>query len=130
MKIPPKTLTVYDPIFKQKIIVFINRTKKEFDAWQKKMNVANDMPWNYNLGAFTTHLSAEEAPDIYVVYVPKFDWTIDDQATLIHELIHVITRVWNSNNIVFNNDTQEFFAHSVDKLWSNIAWKLMPRKKK
>lgn len=129
-KVPSKLLKVYDPIFNQRIAVFVNKSQEEYKKWEKRMNVANPSEVNFNIAAWSTHISADGEPNTYIIYLPKFQWTLDDQATLIHECIHTVVRIWESNNISFVPETQEFFAHSVDRLYSTIAAKLLTRRKK
>lgn len=119
------TLKIYDPIFKQKIMCFFNCDEANYVAFQKRLGVSNLDGYDPNNIAFTTHISAEGEPNTYVIWLKHFDWTIDDQASLIHELIHVVVRIWEANNIKFIPETQEFFAHSVDQLYSLIAAKLL-----
>jgi len=129
-KIGKTQVKVYDPIFHQRVVILVNYSVEDYQAWEKRMGVANPSGHNYNVGAFTTHLTAEGEPNTYIVYMPHFEWTIDDQSTLIHELIHVIVRIWEANNIQFVPPTQEFFAHSVDQLFGEIAHKLLSKSKK
>jgi protein involved in sex pheromone biosynthesis len=128
---PIKTI-VYDRIFKQEIHVFCNSTEKELLAWQKKIGVSdNDNEGlNPNFSAFSTHYYSEEEPNIYLIWINNFDWTLNDQDSLIHEVVHTIVRIWKANNIKFVPETQEFFAHSVGHLYADIGAKIMVRKKK
>lgn len=131
MKVGKKTITIHDPVFEQKIIVLLNNTAEDFKNFEKKHGVVNggeDLDPNFM--GFTTHLSSDEEPNIYIIFIPKFDWTIQDQQTLIHEIIHVTFRIWGANNIVFIPETQEFLAHQVDKTYGMIARKLITKVKK
>lgn len=128
--IKPIRFTVYDPMFGQEIVVFCNQSVEMYSKWQESQGVANvDKDMNPNFTAFTTQLSAEDKPNIYVVWVNEFNWTLDNQASLLHEIIHVVFRIWSANSIPFSSDTQEFLASSVDKLYSSIAAKIMLRDK-
>lgn len=130
-KIGAIKLRVFDPIFKQEIVVFCNSTSEDYYKWEKKLNIVNGgEPLDPNLNAFSTHVSAEGEPNIYLIWLSHFNWTLDDQSSLIHEIVHTIVRIWEANNIKFIPETQEFFAHSVDKLYSLIAGKILIRKGK
>lgn len=126
----PKKFSVLDPIFHQRIYVFLNCKEEEYLRWQKRLNVSNGHGLDPNLVAFSTHVSAENEPNKYIVWLNHFNWTLDDQESLIHEIIHTIVRIWEANNISFVPETQEFYAHSVGRLYSVIAAKLMAEKKK
>ncbi len=123
--------TVYDPIFGQEVVVFCNQEPRVFIDWQKKFNVSNvDDDFNPNFSAFSTHISGEDMPNKYVIWVNHFNWTLDDQSSLIHEVIHTIFRIWEANRIPFCPETQEFLAASTDKLYSTIAAKILLREKR
>ena len=130
--IRPIRTKVYDPIFKQEVTVFCNCTEAELSAWEKRLGVHEDdrRGLNPNFGAFSTHYSCNDAPNVYLIWLNRFDWTLDDQDTLIHEVVHTVTRIWEANNIKFVPETQEFFAHSVGRLYAAIAAKILLRKDK
>lgn len=130
MKIGKTQLKLLDPIFSQDVRIFLNCENDEYIKFQKKLNVANPDSTDANQLAFTTHITCDNEPNVYVIWIKHFDWSIDDQATLIHELIHLVVRIWEANNIQMIPETQEFFAHSVDKLYSIIAVKLLNKSKK
>lgn len=128
---PIKT-KVYDPIFNQEITVFCNCTEADLNAWEKKLGVRKEdrEGLNPNFGAYSTHYSCDDAPNVYLIWLNRFNWTLDDQDTLIHEITHTVVRIWQANNIQFVPETQEFFAHSVGRLYAAIGAKLLIRGKK
>lgn len=119
-----KRFTIYDPIFKQKIVVFINGKPEQFARFEKKLGVVNSEPLDPNLWAFSTHISGDNEPNTYIIWLNHFDWTLDDQESLVHEIIHTVVRIWEANNIVFSVHTQEFYAHSVGRLYAMIGRKI------
>lgn len=125
-----RKFTIYDPIFQQKICVFINCAEADFLNFQRKLNVSNVDGFNPNFVGFSTHISAEGEPNTYVIWLNHFDWTLDDQESLIHEITHTVVRIWEANSIKFTPDTQEFFAHTVGRLYSMIGAKIFFSKKK
>ena len=130
MKDEEKQFVVYDPIFKQEVNVFINQPYEKFIKWQKKIGVVNlDDDRNYNFLAFTTHIDGEKTRTKYVIWISEFDWTLDNQETLVHEIVHAVIRIWDTNNIELSKHTQEFFAHSVGRLYSDIGAKLFNKKR-
>lgn len=116
---------VYDPIFKQPIHVFLNCSEEQWGRWIKKLNVVNDTGLDPNFVGFSTHISAEGEPNNYVIWLNHFDWTLDCQETLIHEIAHTIVRIWETNNIQFVPETQEFYAHSLGRLYAIISAKVL-----
>ena len=131
-QLAPIRTKVYDPIFKQEVVVFCNLTEKDLDVWEKRLGVHQDdrRGLDPNYSAFSAHYSCDDAPNIYLIWLNRFGRTLDDQDSLIHEVIHTIFRIWEANNIPFCSETQEFFAHSVGHLYAAIGAKLMVRKER
>jgi len=129
-KIGKRIFKIYDPLFSQSVTVFINCEEDDFMKWQKRLNVVNADGLDPNLIAFTTYVSADGEPSRYVIWLTHFDWTLDDQESLVHECIHAVIRIWKANNIPVSIDNQEFLAHSAGKLYSMIGAKLFHKKLK
>lgn len=129
-QLEPIRCAVYDPIFNQEIQVFCNLTEAGWMRWQKRRNIVNADGLNPNTVAFSTHVHAEGERNVYIIWLNHFNWTLDDQESLIHEITHTVVRIWEANNIPFCVETQEFFAHSVGRLYSVIGAKLLVKPKK
>lgn len=129
-QLDPIRIAVYDPIFKQEVQVFCNTKEEDWTRWQRQRHITNADGLDPNCIAFSTHVSAAGEPNVYIIFLNRFDWTISDQESLIHEITHTIVRIWEANNIKFVPETQEFFAHSVGGLYAAIAARLLIRKKK
>jgi hypothetical protein len=116
---------VYDPIFKQEIRVFCNTTEDAWMRWQRRRKIVNAEGLDPNHVAFSTHVAAEGEPNVYIIWLNHFSWTLDDQESLIHEITHTVVRIWEADNIKFVPETQEFFAHSVGRIYALIGAKLL-----
>lgn len=130
-QLAPINFKTFDPIFGQEVHVFCNCDLNTYVRWQKKVGASNiDEDFNPNFAAFSTHVSGDDIPNKYVIWVNHFNWTLDDQASLLHEIIHTIFRIWDANRIPVCQETQEFLAASADKMYSTIAAKIMLRDRK
>jgi hypothetical protein len=137
-KIGKRHFTVEESIFHRKVLVFLNHSGDEVDAvlnhgFDKVVYQDSEEDRarkNFNFSGFSTAVSFSDEPTKWVIAVRDFQWTIKDQGTLIHEIIHTIIKIFETNSIPLNLDTQEFFAHDVSNLYEAIAVKLIPRKKK
>lgn len=130
--VPKKYFTVTDAIFGRLIHVFINHTHNEFAEFARKKGATdykNDDSADKNFAAFSTVMESNKGPDEFVICVKNFDWTIKDQGTLIHEIVHTIIKIWKANNIPYNDSTQEFLAHSIGNLYEDISGKIFNRTK-
>ena len=125
-KIQKRCFVVYDAIFKQKIHILINHTPQEYEKWLNKNKVKDIVvKETEDFTGWVSDFTTEKGTTERIIFIPIFNWTIKNQGTLIHEIVHIIIKIWQSNNIPFNVDTQEFLAHSISNLYEDIAHKLL-----
>lgn len=125
-KIPKRYFKIRDPIFHRPIHILLNHTPEQYTQFLNRMKVKDVADKEFdNFEGFTTSIDIEEMPTEWVIYIKEFNWTIKNQGTLIHEIVHTVIRIWQSNNIPYNSDTQEFLAHSIANLYEDIARKLL-----
>ena len=121
---------VLDPIFKQRIHVFLNYSGADFRKWCKSIGAEYDTD-RYNeqddatFAGFSTYMTLEGKPPQWIIVQKDFNWSIHSQETLIHEIVHTVIKIWRSNNIPYNDDTQEFLAHEIANIYGDIAHKLL-----
>lgn len=126
--IPKRDFIIYDPIFRQRIYILLNKDEKDYAKFLNKQKIKDVEERSFGLNKFkglSTYIDNEDGTRDYLILLKEFQWTIDNQCTLIHEIVHTIIKIWQSNNIPYNNDTQEFLAHSIDHLYGMIAKKLL-----
>lgn len=125
-KIPKRYFVVYDAVFNQKIHVLMNHTPEDYERWLNR-NKVKDVALKSldDFAGWVSDFTTEEGQTQRILFIPRFNWAIKCQGTLIHEIVHVIIKIWSANNIPFNADTQEFLAHSIGRLYEEIAQKLL-----
>ena len=127
--VPPRIFKIFDPIFRQRIWILLNHDEKSYVRFLDRQKI-KDVPSNLsNFNAFTSTVEYEDGVHNFLILLKHFNWCIKDQGTLIHEITHVVIRLFHENNIPFNADTQEFIAHSIAGLYELIAEKLLAVKK-
>lgn len=123
-----KTFTLSDPIFRQRIFVLLNQDEKSYEKFLNKQKVKDVGEKDFELNRFkgiSTHLDSADGTRDYIIVLKEFNWSIFHQGTLIHEITHIVFRIFESNNIPFNDQTQEFIAHSIGRIYEDIAHKLL-----
>lgn len=124
--IPKKYFVVYDSIFKQRIHILINHTPEQYEKWLNRKKIKDVVVKDYNdFQGWVSEFITEKGNTERILFIPNFQWAIKHQGTLIHEIVHAIIKIWSFNNIKFNEDTQEFLAHSIANLYEDIAYKLL-----
>ena len=124
-KIGKRYIKIYDAIFQRPIHVLLNHTPQDYAKWLTKVGAKDIGDDKFDdFAGFSTSIDIDGKPTEWIIYQKSFDWTIKDQGTLIHEIVHTIIKIWHSNNIPYNQDTQEFLAHSIGNLYEDIARKL------
>lgn len=122
----PKHTVIYDRIFSQQVDVFINYTPEMYEKWLNKEKIKDvDEKSISDFAGWTSNYEDSDGRTKAILFIPKFNWSIKSQGTLIHEIVHVIIKIWGRNNIPYNYDTQEFLAHSVGNMYEDIAEKLL-----
>lgn len=125
-QIPKRYFCVYDSIFKQKVHILINHSPEDYEKWLNRNKVEDIVAKNFNdFAAWVSEFTTEKGTTERIVFMPNFQWTIKNQGSLIHEIVHVIVKIWEFNNIPYNQHTQEFLAHSIANLYEDIAEKLI-----
>lgn len=128
-----KHFTVGESIFGQKVHVLINYRAEDYVKWLNKNKIKsldeNTEAMFSNFLGFSSKLEYEDNPDEFIILLNRFSWKIKEQGVLMHEIVHTIMKIWESNNIPFTMDNQEFFAQSVGNLYEDIAFKLLPPKR-
>jgi len=127
-KIGKKIFKLEDPIFRQRIFVLLNIDEKGYAKFLNKLKVKDVGTKDFELGRFqglSTYLDDKDGTRDYLILLKEFNWTIKHQGTLIHEITHTVIKIFNSNNIPFNEYTQEFIAHEISGLYEMISRKLL-----
>lgn len=117
---------VYDAVFLRKVHVILNHTPEEYGKWLTKYKVKDVEKTKFDdFAGFSTEITAENEQTEMVIYQRRFNWSINCQGTLIHEITHTIVKIFAANNIPFTFETQEFFAHMIGRMYEDIAHKLL-----
>lgn len=124
--------SVKDSIFGVNVHVLLNCDEEDLKKWYKKQGVEeySSQKLDPNFCGFSTFLTCRNAPDKYLIFINNYDWSIDSQETLIHEIIHTIFKIWDKSHSPVCMDTQEFFATTVGRMWSSIASEIWKRRKR
>lgn len=124
MKIKKKLIKIYDPIFNQKIYVLLNHSDIDMKKFYKRIDCPTDVD-GMGLGGYSLELEKKsDGRHEYVIWIRDFNWTLQDQNTLIHEIVHTIFKMWEFNSIPICKETQEFMAHSIGNVYELIARKI------
>ena len=127
--IPRRYFAVYDSIFKQRVHILLNHTPEEYQKWLNINKVKDITVKDYkDFQGWVSEFITEKGSTERIIFLPKFNWAIKHQGSLIHEIVHIVIKIWQYNNIPYNQDTQEFLAHSIANLYEDIAEKLLVKK--
>lgn len=117
---------VRDCIFNRTVHVLLNYSDSDYERWRKRLGDTNFEAGldKTNFAGFTAQMDWPNRPSEWLICIREFDWKIADQGTLVHEIVHVVIKIFDQNNISFNVDTQEFLAHAIGNLYEDIAAKI------
>ena len=115
---------VKDCIFNRKVHVLLNYNADDFTKWARKQGDASyerDGRADANLAGFSSQIDTEGEPSEWIICLKEFNWTIQDQGSLVHEIVHTVMKIFAMNNIPFVLETQEFIASMVGNMYEDIA---------
>lgn len=117
---------VQDSIFKRTVHVLINYDHGEYMRWAQRYGCTfeGDIGNEHNYSGFSSVIDIKDKPSEWIIVLHSFNWCIQDQGTLVHEVTHTIVKIFKENNIPFNDHTQEFLAHNIGNMFEDIAQKL------
>lgn len=117
---------VYDAVFGRRVHVLLNHTPEQYAKWLNKVDARDVGTKDFDdFAGFSSTIAVRDKPTEFLIYVRHFNWAIKCQGTLIHEIVHTVIKIWDSNNIPHTYDTQEFLAHSIGNMYEDIARKLL-----
>lgn len=123
-----KHFSFTDPIYRATIKVYIGDKESVKNLFKKHWGIEYTAEKNHSAESF--RVEQEGGYIVYVIWVGSFDWSIDDQATFVHELQHTVTKVLRDRGIPLNQNKDEVQAYYLEYLFKTIWHKLAPRHKK
>jgi len=125
-----KTLIINDPVYLEEILLIVNCSADKLNKYlHKKYGVNKNAVNNPDWSASYLRITNDEDKSLFirVVWVRDFDWTINDQASLNHELIHCATAILKDKGIDISNDNDEVLAYYHSYLLKTCMIKLKPK---
>jgi len=123
-----KIVKIQDSIYQTDIRIIINCTQEELGKYIKKEFDCDDfIPLPQFQGRYFNLFEDNGFVDD-IVWVGGFDWTIKQQETLNHELLHCAVSVLDRRNIKTEHDNSEPLAYYHGYLFRE-AWEAFKPKK-
>jgi hypothetical protein len=119
-----------EAIFGRTVHVLINFSRDDYIAWVRKLDPSYHEDEKADDFAAWSVDMVKDGISEWIICLKRFNWSIRDQGSLIHEIVHTIIKIWKSNNIPFTPDNQEFLAHSIGNLYEDIAAAIFKIKRK
>ena len=107
----------HDEVYGVTLTVFIGSANK-YKAYVKRMEKRD-----YKNELYDAKFDFFEDTKAYI-WMPEFDWTINDQATLMHELYHFVFHVMDSKSVKLCADSDEVFAYYFE-FWVKILYRAL-----
>lgn len=118
-----------DKVLDSGVEIFINCSEEELQNYLRKK--LDDKELNIKDGDRPDGLSFTLERDKVlkrIIWVKHFDWSVESQATLAHELIHFTLSVLKDKQIPISIDNTEIIAYYFEYFYNLIWDKLKPKK--
>jgi hypothetical protein len=98
--------------YRQSLHLVVNCGPEELVKYMlKKYKCSLDLDWLKTLSGGCINISEENKGSRYLIWLRSFDWTVEDQGTLNHELDHFIYRTLRDRGIPLSADTEEVYTY-------------------
>lgn len=125
-----KYFEVREAIFDRPVHIFAGFSGGDLAAKVQEKGLHFYVEGMVNFSAFSLETSNPNAPTEWAIVLKHFDGEIEAQASLLHEVVHTIVKIFAANSIPCNLDTQEFLALDVEELYTDISTELAPKRNK
>lgn len=131
MKIENKIINIKDEIYHGNIILIL-ASREEISKVVKSRWIYEYVPELHH-DAESFDIQGKKSGFIsYIIWMKSFDWTLDDQSTLVHEIFHTVSRILTDRGVKFDPENTEPFVYYFDwvfgKLWNELK-KLYQKKR-
>ena len=122
---------VTEPIFRQRVHVLLNYDEHDYVRWLNRNKIQDVASKDVvRFSGFASSIDRKDGPSDWLICIKQFEWSTYDQGTLLHEVIHTVFQIFKSDHVPFNDQTQEFVALSVGRLFEAIANRILHLKKR
>ena len=126
-------LAIDDEIYHKNFHLFVNVPKAMFKTWLLEVHEKEGM--SEKLSASFEDAKAMVVWDYapyYYVWIEEFNWTIEHQAVLVHELSHFVDFVLTNAGISIGVENSEVRAYYFEYIFTKVWTQLKPlyRRKK
>lgn len=121
-----KYYPIHDKVYRKNFHLVVNETEDDFYRWivENNQNKQDEELKKLISGGVKGLTIFEEDKPYYYIYVKEFDWKIDDQATLVHELNHFVDFVFEKSGVPINTENTEvrayYFEYLFTKCWQAL----------
>jgi hypothetical protein len=123
---------IEDEIYHKTFHLLVNVKKEKFKNWLIEVHGELSEATKEQFKDSKAMMVWEYAP-YYYLWIEKFDWSIEDQGVLVHELSHFADYVLNNAGISIGIENTEVKSYYLEYLFKKIYNKLKslhPNKKK
>ena len=127
-----KTFKFYSDQWGAKVVFFAGDKDDFVSYMREKYHFNYQYGWDANCcGLSCKMLSAkDEHVTGYVIWMPKFDFTIDEYVSLAHECIHTAAKILDDRGVTYYDDAKEALTYTFDAIYRFFLNKLKGTVKK
>jgi hypothetical protein len=121
MKIQSKIINTYDKLYHSDIYLFLAPRDAITGIFKRKWDFEYTPKSHHKAESFSIETSGWIR---YIIWMDGFNWTVDDQRTLVHEIFHTVARVMNDRGVIYSPDNTEPYAYYFDMVFAELWNKL------
>ena len=119
-----KVFKINDDVYNASFTLYVGKWN-EFRGYIKKMYKYDVGAQIHNGGTSFALVESDGCGRINFVWLPEFNWTIEDMACVVHELTHAAIRIFHARGIKFTTHNHEHYAYYHDYLVGKFLKELL-----
>lgn len=117
------TKYIFDSVYRVGLELIVNMTQKQANAHiLKEYSNVDKIEISQNFNACLGKIQRKGACIGYFIWINHFDWTIESQGTVAHEIWHLVTWSLMERGIDLDHNSDEAFAYYYG-YWFRSIWK-------
>ena len=121
-------IEIVSELYGLKTVLIIGSYKSYQDYINKRFGLNDEVEQKYFGGETQTLESSKEY--VSVIWLPRFNASVDSYGTLAHECLHVAIRAMDRLGIPIREDNQEPIAYYFEFLFTELLSRLIKNRKK
>jgi len=115
-----KYIAIKDPSYFCNLNLYIDCTYDEFQKHLRRHLKDPDIKLDNTWQSAQFILLEKNSNKYYCIWLPKFNWYINEQALLVHEVMHYVFEALRQAGVKYCSESEEAYTYYFQRTYSDI----------